>query len=949
MKKQKRSKGVYILNLEAKDVYSSNHMLNGKNGYEIRNDNGVYLRKFKGKLDDSLELRRLREAYYDCKHNRKFSFIENGKEYSTEVVTVNFNYSYKEYNKETRMDYSNPKPIKKIYWVKAGYKLRDLELNDCVAMDNNEVVAVQVDAEIATPSTYVQDPLYYDDETNTYQMYENHNKPLMTRKDLRDDLYVNGFDCDGKHYVRYKRSSGASRVGKCMFINEDLYQRMHTWEKCDIRLQPETKLDLAGWEAYIALTTSTIIDTIDLAPENILLIDDYDSTFTDKMLAVEQTGTNGQDLVGTIKETEITNCIFDGQSLLESECFGKYSHYGMLLLRSRLFKSACFNTNIQQFFRDHGITDVSQLNGQTRAKRLEDIKLITTPSSVKFMKFGTFDQWLDSIAKERKKRVPFGIVKHEKPTKFFGGKMVQTHYQLLNTLHMSPEEMDEFLAPSHDYYMQVASDPRVFRLHVKAASHSWPENDDDLLKTISSTNNFSYYMLSHNAAYGKTDLYHKWKGRVLKSIKSNLKCGHVLVEGTYGTLFSNPYEMLLSAIGRFDGESVLGQGNVYCKRFEDGAELLGSRSPHVAAGNILLATNRRCERIDTYFNLSPEIVCINSIKENILERLSGADMDSDTMLLTTNPLLIKYAKRHYNDFAVPTKLVPATPIKRTLTPENLSDLDNVTADNQIGAICNLAQQLNSCMWDKLNNGASFEDVADMYADIGCLDVLSNIEIDRAKRECSVKADVVMNRIRDKYHPTKSLFFKHIDELKNLRNDDCEYKPLKTSMDYLNQSVTKWRAKRVRSYEKIPIADLFVFPHYKEDWVNHEKGEKALELILNLDKEIYSLTATAKRHEALYNEHIWDDYRDNVTLAVEQTQTELIKLKLASVTTEWLVKQAFKDENKPSMHMFFKLFILTPELGFGKYLRRMERPVPSLVPSDEEADVTLYGMHFKEVC
>ncbi len=55
--------------------------------------------------------------------------------------------------------------------------------------------------------------------------------------------------------------------------------------------------------------------------------------------------------------------------------------HGMLLLRARFFKSCCFNANIQQWFADNGITDVGQLNGETKAKRIEeDIKLITTPS-----------------------------------------------------------------------------------------------------------------------------------------------------------------------------------------------------------------------------------------------------------------------------------------------------------------------------------------------------------------------------------------------------------------------------------------------------------------------------------------------------------------------------------------------------------------------------------------
>jgi hypothetical protein len=82
--------------------------------------------------------------------------------------------------------------------------------------------------------------------------------------------------------------------------------------------------------------------------------------------------------------------------------------------------------------------------------------------------------------------------------------------------------------------------------------------------------------------------------------------------------------------------------------------LLGSRSPRVTMGNILLINNADNKKIRKYFNITKEIVCINSIGNDILARLSGADFDSDTMLLTDNKILIEAAKRRYEDFLTPT-------------------------------------------------------------------------------------------------------------------------------------------------------------------------------------------------------------------------------------------------------------------------------------------------------
>lgn len=113
----------------------------------------------------------------------------------------------------------------------------------------------------------------------------------------------------------------------------------------------------------------------------------------------------------------------------------------MMLLRNQFFKSCCFNCNLQDWFRDNNITRIDQLNGFTLAEHIEDVKLVTTPNSIKFLKFGTVQAWLEHIPHT------FGIVKHEKRTHYFDGNAVQCHYQLLSTLQLSEDEMQEFLRP----------------------------------------------------------------------------------------------------------------------------------------------------------------------------------------------------------------------------------------------------------------------------------------------------------------------------------------------------------------------------------------------------------------------------------------------------------------------------------------------------------------------
>ena len=697
-------KSIKILNLDAKDIFIANHY-NKPNpvGYNIRRrDGSISLKKFSGDLDYCLDLFKLREVYTKVYHNKRFSFTDGDKEYTQRVINVNFNYSNKAYNRISADTY-----------VKFGYDINDLTLNDCILIENGELIAIKVNEKVTAPADDEQLGRFFYFEEGCYRAKDNI-EVLNTVADLRSELYTNGFYCDGIKYIRFKRSSGSSRVGKCLFIDENLYSRIHKWECCGLKIHNGDEIDLAAFEAYISLTLSSIIDTIEIQPENILVIDDYHSVFKDKVAAVSFDGTC---LQTANDEVEIDNSIWDGQTLMDYSMYGKYNNYSMLLLRNRFFKTAAFSTHIQKFFADNGITDVSQLNGKTRAKSLDEIKLITTPSSIKYLKFGTLDQWLDNL------ETTFGIVKHEKPTHYFGGRLVQTHYQLLNTLQLSYKEVEQLLAQSFEYMSNLRYIPAVVRNHIK-----YPEGMPISLDEIESKNDVVYQLLGINDRFTETQLYHDFLKDLLLSFKKNLMSGHVLVNGNYSTLLGNPYEMLLQSIGKFDGKSDLGKGNIHNVRFEYGKKLLGSRSPHICAGNILLANNAANENIDKYFYLTEEIVCVNSIGENLLEKLDGADFDSDTMLITNNELLIGAADKNYDKFTTPTSLVSAIKRKRYYDNEDKCDLDIRTSVNKIGEIVNLSQELNTLFWDNLYNGQTFEQNQELYNDIVKLAILSNVEI-----------------------------------------------------------------------------------------------------------------------------------------------------------------------------------------------------------------------------
>lgn len=931
--------GIKIPSLDAKDIYIANYLY-PKQGYNLKRKDGSYnIAKFKNTLDYSLDLIKLREVYLKEYRNKRFSWYErNEMEHTDRVINVTFKYSNKEYNKIGSIKENEEQKKKgkckypKYLYVKFGYEISQNSITNCVYVANGELIAIQtgiyVPPDKIVPETLLKDNFIYED--GVYKIKKN--GTLNSVANLRYELYKNGFWCNGIHYVRFKRSSGSSRVGKCLFIDEKLYKRMHKWEMCGIKLKEGDKVDLAALEAYIALTLSSIIDTIEIKPENILIVDDYESTFTDTVIATEMKEENGKYSLQTgEKQVKISNSIWDGLSLIDKSIMGIYDKYGMILLRKNFFKSCCFNTNIQQFFKDNNISDISQLNGFTLAESIEDIKLITTPSSIKYLKFGTIEQWLKNIDST------FGVVKHEKKTHFFDGRMVQSHYQLINTLQLTKKQVREFIQPSLDYMYLLKTEPAAVRHYVKYSDeHEFESNN---LKT---KNEIIYQLMGLNNKFCETKWYKDFVNELIKSYKRNLKSGHVLIEGNYSTLLGNPYELLLNTIGEFYGESILGVRNVHTTRFPYGKKILGSRSPHVCVSNILLSNNVECALIDKYFNLTDEIICINSIGENILERLNGADFDSDTIMITNNELFIQAAEKNYELFKVPTNMVKAKKTTRFYTAEQKADLDIKTSVNKIGDIINLSQELQTHMWHQLNHGAEYKDIEEVYFDICQLAVLSNLAIDAAKKEFDITIADELRKLKEKWirrddtgRVIKPFFFGFLAKEKGYYNPEKKnYMHHDTSMDYLHKIINGYLLPKNMECN-LTIDEILDTSDYDYENVRRDNVNKIIGMLSDFSQYSYtlwnSLGDKGEKYKEFNETRKWLYKEINLlTVNIDTLIALYRKLKKDSLLKKWIITIIFNIGNDQA----FKL------------IKQSEQPVANLI-QDENGDIEIYGTKYSK--
>lgn len=922
-------KSLRILAVEAKDLYGAMNLVDScEFGYSIRNPQGeISIRKFTNALDYSLDYLKLREVYRRRFRRNDFSFRVGGNSYTTNVICVKFKYSYKEFNHAGKNTY-----------IRRGYLYRDCDFEDGVCVKDGRLIAIQTNVEVKSPVDSELLEGYFSFCDGHYEQTGDI-PTVMTKADLRNYLYTNGFVCDGVEYVRYKRSSGSSRVGKCLFVNKELAKDMSKWDKCGLEIEDGQPIDLAAWEAYIALPMSSIIDTLQIPLESILVINDEESVFEDDVIAV---GIENGHLASAHKTVTIKNSLFDGESLLDKSMFGRYANKGMLLLRNRFFKSCCFNTNLQKWFSDNGITSVEQLNGFTLATDISQVKMVTTPSSIKYAKFGKIEDWLRNV------EPTFGVVKYEKPTYQFDGRMVQAHYQLFNTLQLSYAEMEKILKPSLDYISAIRRDPAVLRYAI-----NYPIDEDERWSSMKSRSEIVFTLLGINDKFAQTKLYREFRNDLVRGMLRNLKRGHALISGNYSTLLGNGTEMLAAAIGKYNGEPVLKPGQIHSKMFAYGKRLLGSRSPHICAGNVLLVDNVESKEYDEYFNLTNEIVCITAAGFNIQQQLNGCDYDSDTMLLTDNELLVEVAERNYGRFKVPTNMTESVKINRHYTDEDRVDLDIRTSVNKIGEIVNLSQQLNSLMWERIHKGATIESCSELYEDICKLAVLSNVEIDRAKKEFVINSSTELDILKRKYKITddertvKPMFFKMITTENGYElTDNVRYRHFETPMDYLQRVVNKFhfREGREKVAQTVPFMSMVAEPrgYYRQGYY-YRVRDKIID-------SIRAMKATVKTIYARY-ETMTPDEKTHAGRGIDiikETCVEEIKRGLTSPNTKYFVlKEIDNPQNSDIAKYILELMFNIPDSDFVEMLKESKEKIYTLVEMPD-GDIKIFDFEFEKI-
>ncbi len=596
------------------------------------------------------------------------------------------------------------------------------------------------------------------------------------RGEIRDLFYNEGVDItyktknkDGSlkkqqtiHYEMLFRTSAKAKLGQVIFINSKLYKKAYDWLTIGLGDKlPKDNAKIVEISAYAPLTTSTIVGTIHIPVEDILILKDQDSffeTIADVVRAEEYIDNKGnikKKCIVSRERTQVKNTVWDGMGLIECDPqYLKLPDYinGMALMRNHLFKVCCVKTKIQKFFKDWCIENGYDYNTHQVQDMfgnwhyLKDVKMITTDNATKFKKFtdlmgGTpeaaYDYWCDRI---RADGCIWGIVKTDHKSKL--GNYQQLSYQMVNTLPCSKEDVKAIAQDSIDYVELIKSDNNEFEKFLRKNAND--VNHYEMLADL----------YAHNNEFSECKWFREEKRKIISGYVHKLRKGKIFVAGDNLTVFGNPYALLLYSVGedwKDDPTLQKEDGCIQCytPRFSSGEYLAGFRSPHNSPNNLGYFHNIYSKYFERYFEFSNNIMAVNCIETDVQSMLNGCDFDSDFLLVTNNPMVVKCAKICYSDYPTIVNDLKESGVTYNSSKTDYANMDNKFSGTQmgIGWSSNLAQLAMTYYWTELSKENPDESLLKEYYDnFVILATLAQVIIDGCKREYEIDGEEEIKRI-----------------------------------------------------------------------------------------------------------------------------------------------------------------------------------------------------------
>ncbi|MBS5872518.1 MAG: hypothetical protein KIC46_00185 [Clostridiales bacterium] len=481
-----------------------------------------------------------------------------------------------------------------------------------------------------------------------------------------------GFTVNGIPFVRLLGTNGGVKTSTIVYVNQSLFPAL--LERLDNGRDRSVPLVPAKLEAYRALACSGSTPVSN--PRGVLVVNDCKTRFCSDVIriddqppgepilqlersaCVELIDSDGYGLISPALSRQ-WNTELGGEGILSGFCIRNAWCKGMLF---------CFDFHAfaQRVAGDYWVRDAW---GDMRDIREADI--ILTTSMLKL--WNCYKSCTDYLDNCRKHHYSFSVTK-SCPQKLESERNL--NYQFLQSYRLTDEQLEALIQPTIEEIADVlGGDWRKSILFLKGADL----NERNVLR---GGMNFANALMADTRLIDDPFVRTKIRQMIEKRIEA-AKVGVIRIHGNFSIVSGDPYALCQSLFG-LPVTGLLRAGEAYNRYWNDEkAERVACfRAPMTCHNNIRLLRLRDTPAMQEWYRYLTTVTIFNAW-DTAAHALNGLDKDSDSCLLTDNPILVENTREEPAILCVQRRAE-----KKLVTPDDLIQSNINSFGDEIGAITN---------------------------------------------------------------------------------------------------------------------------------------------------------------------------------------------------------------------------------------------------------------------
>lgn len=481
-----------------------------------------------------------------------------------------------------------------------------------------------------------------------------------------------GFTVNGIPFVRLLGTNGGVKTSTIVYVNQSLFPSL--LKRLDNGRDPSVPLVPAKLEAYRALACSGSTPVSD--PRAILVVNDCKTSFPSDIIRIDDEAP-GEPVLQPEWNAPVELIDSDGYGLISptlsrrwnAELGGDGALSGFCI-RNAWCKGMLFCFDFHEFARrianKHLVRDVW---GEVRDIR--EVDIILTTSMLKL--WNCYHSCGDYLAHCRKNQYSFSVTK-ACPEKLESERNL--NYQFLQSYRLTDEQLEALVRPTIEEISDVlGGDWRKSLLFLKGTEL----NDANALH---GGLNFANALMADARLIDDPFVRAKIRQMLEKRIVM-AKIGVLRVHANFSIVSGDPYALCQSLFG-LPVTGLLRAGEAYNRYWNDAKadRVACFRAPMTCHNNIRLLRMQDTPQMQEWYRYLTTVTVFNAW-DTAAHALNGLDKDSDSCLLTDNPILVATTREEPAILCVQRRAE-----KKQVTTQDLIQSNINSFGDEIGAITN---------------------------------------------------------------------------------------------------------------------------------------------------------------------------------------------------------------------------------------------------------------------